>query len=142
MPDFIDKYGSLSLSSDPGEVEGFLTGLERILENSCLDEMSAFQLRCAVVEVVNNCIQHAYMEEAGHPIEITYVLGANRVQISVSDRGNKFPGLTVAAPSAPMSESGRGLEIVNAWVSELRFERNGEWNVCLLEQRPPEGNGH
>ena len=142
MPERISQSGSLSLSSDPVEVEGLLTRLELILEHSCLDEMSAFQLCCAVVEVVNNCIQHAYMEEAGHPIDISYELGTDRVKITVSDQGHEFQGPVETVPAVPMSESGRGLEIVKAWVSELQFERKGDWNVCLLEQGSQGGSGH
>jgi anti-sigma regulatory factor (Ser/Thr protein kinase) len=134
MPKSISQSGSLSLSSDPVDVERLLTSLESILGASCLDTMTAFHLRCAVVEVVNNCIQHAYSNQPGQPIEISYDLGVDRVQIAVADRGPEFLGSTEASAAEIMSESGRGLQIINAWVSTLRFERNDGWNVCRLEQ--------
>ena len=127
--------GCLSPSSDPRDVERLLTSLENILAESCLDEMSAFNLRCAVVEVVNNCIQHAYMNEAGQPIEISYALSPDRVQIVISDKGAAFPEPIGPSEISLMGESGRGLQIINAWVSSLKFERKNDWNMCLLEQR-------
>jgi anti-sigma regulatory factor (Ser/Thr protein kinase) len=136
MPEPIPPSGSLSLSSDPKNVEQLLNSLESILTKSCLDEMSAFHLRCAIVEVVNNCIQHAYMNKSGQPIEITYELGPDRVQVTISDRGPAFSEPVGATEGSLLGESGRGLQIINAWVSSLKFERKNDWNICLLEQRP------
>ncbi len=135
MPEPINPSGSLSLSSDPRDVESLLTSLESILAESCLDEMSAFHLRCAVVEVVNNCIQHAYRNETGQTIKISYELGSEWVKVVVSDRGLPFPGPAEPSEIMPMVDSGRGLQIINAWVSTLKFERRGDWNICRLEQR-------
>ena len=135
MSSQIGPTGSLDLSSNPRDVEGLLTSLESILSASCLDEMSAFHLRCAVVEVVNNCIQHAYQNETGQPIEISYKLRSKDVQITVSDRGPVFQAPANLSEIDLMGESGRGLQIINAWVSTLKFERRDGWNVCVLEQR-------
>jgi len=134
MPEAIGLNGSLSLSSDPQDIEQLLTSLENILAESCLDEMSAFHLSCAVIEVVNNCIKHAYMDELGQPIEIAYKLDPDHVQIVVSDKGRVFLP-TESTEIDPMGESGRGLHIIKAWVSTLKFERKHGWNVCRLEQK-------
>jgi hypothetical protein len=106
----IGPTGSLDLRSDPRDVEGLLTSLESILSESCLDEMSAF-------------------------IEVSYRLRSNDVQITVSDRGPVFQAPANLSETDLMSESGRGLQIINAWVSTLKFERRDGWNVCVLEQR-------
>ena len=137
MSEFIAESGLLSISSDPHDVEELLTSLEDLLTKSRLDEMSAFHLRCAVVEVVNNCIQHAYMNKTGQPIQVSYKLSDDRVQIVVSDKGRAFLEPKEISEVTPMSESGRGLLIIRAWVTKLRFERLDEWNICELEQRVP-----
>ena len=135
MPSRLSRNGSLHLSSDPEDVEQLLDKLEKILETSGLDEMSAFHLRCAVIEVVNNCIQHAYQNKHGQPIEVTYIIEADSVRIGVFDRGPDYLGPSAVSESAPIEESGRGFEIINAWVSSLQFERINDWNVCWLEQK-------
>ena len=137
MSELISESGLLSLSSNPHDVEQLLTGLEDLLAKSCLDEMSAFHLRCAIIEVVNNCIQHAYLNKPGQPIRISYQLDDDRVQIVVSDKGQAFLEPIETSEADPMSESGRGLQIIRAWVTKLRFERRDEWNVCELEQKIP-----
>jgi len=130
----VSPKGTISLSSDPRDVEHLLTHLKGLLAASCLDEMSAFHLQCAVVEVVNNCIQHAYMNQTGKPIEISYELKPDLVQIFISDKGPAFLGPTESSEVAPMGESGRGLQIIGAWVSFFSFERENDWNICRLEQ--------
>ena len=135
MSEFIAESGLLSISSNPHDVEQMLTSLEDLFAKSRLDEMSAFHLRCAVVEVVNNCIQHAYLNKTGQPIRVSYEIEADRVQITVSDKGRAFLEPKETSEITPMSESGRGLQIIRAWVTKLRFERRDEWNVCELEQK-------
>lgn len=135
MPGRLNRNGSLSLSSDPGDIDPLLDKLEKILKTSSLDEMSSYHLRCAVVEVVNNCIQHAYQNKAGQPIEITYHIEADRVRVGISDRGPAFLGPSEVADTEPADEFGRGFEIINAWVSSLSFKRKNNWNTCWLEQK-------
>jgi len=135
MSKFIGESGDLSISSNPHEVEQLLTSLEDLLAKSCLNDMSAFRLRCAVIEVINNCIQHAYLNKTGQPIRVSYQLGHDRVHIVVSDKGNAFLEPKETSEADPMSESGRGLQIARAWVTKLSFERCGEWNVCEIEQK-------
>ena len=137
MSEFIAESGLLRISSNPQDVELLLTSLENLLAKSRLDEMSAFHLQCAVIEVVNNCIQHAYLNKAGQPIRVSYQLDAAGVKIVVSDKGLAFLEPEETAEADPMSESGRGLQIIRAWVSKLRFERVDEWNFCELEQKIP-----
>ena len=137
MSECIGESGLLSISSDPHEVEQLLTSLEDLLAKSCLDEMAAFHLRCAVIEVVNNCIQHAYLNKPGQPIRISYQLDDDLVQIVVADKGQAFLEQVETLDADPMSESGRGLQIIRAWVTKLSFERCDEWNVCELEQKIP-----
>jgi len=137
MSEFIGESGLLSISSNPHDVEQLLTSLENLLAKSCLDDMSAFHLRCAVIEVINNCIQHAYSNKTGQPIRISYQLDHDRVQIVVSDKGEAFVEPKETPIAELMSESGRGLQIIRAWVTSLSFERRNEWNVCELEQKIP-----
>ncbi len=134
MPTRVNQKGCIYLSSNPPDVGDLLDRLDTILGASCLDEMSAFHLRCAVVEVVNNCIQHAYMGEPGHPIEISYELKPDCVQLRVSDWGPAFDGQVTSPATKPMNHSGRGIEIINAWVDKLQFEHKNNRNECLLEK--------
>jgi len=124
---------SLNLTSNPREIELLLETLDTILEKSKLDELPAFGFRCAVIEVVNNCIRHAYKDEPGHPINITIQLQPDHLTLVVKDRGPAFTGPVGTPQSDPLAESGRGFEIINAGVSKVNFGHQDGWNSCLLE---------
>ena len=77
---------SLNLTSDPREIESLIESLDTVLEKSKLGELPAFRFRCAVIEVINNCIRHAYRDEPGHPINITFQLQEDYLSLVVRDR--------------------------------------------------------
>ncbi len=137
MPSRMNQQNSLMLDSDPAQAELLLDWICPVLELSCLDNMQAFHLQCAVVEVFNNCIQHAYRGEIGRPIRISYKLHHDRVRISIYDRGRNAFGQPETAVESPMAESGRGLEIIKLSVDRLQYIRNNGWNICRLENWAP-----
>jgi len=126
---------SLNLTSNPREIELLIETLDAVLEKSKLGELPKFRFRCAVIEVVNNCIRHAYKDEPGHPINITIRLRADRLTLVVRDRGPVFTGPVGTPQSDPFAESGRGFEIINAGVSKVNFSHQDGWNSCRLEVR-------
>jgi anti-sigma regulatory factor (Ser/Thr protein kinase) len=133
MPRSMTESCSLNLTSNPGEIELLLETLDAVLEKSKLGELPAFKFRCAVTEVVNNCIRHAYKDEPGQPINITIQLQADRLTLVVRDRGPVFTGPVETPQSDPFAESGRGFEIINAGVSKANFSHQDGWNSCRLE---------
>ena len=124
---------SLNLTSNPREIEWLLEALDAILEKSKLEELPAFGFRCAVTEVVNNCIRHAYKDEPGHPINITIQLQSDHLTLVVKDCGPVFTGPVGTPQSDPLAESGRGFEIIKAGVSKVDFSHQDGWNSCRLE---------
>ena len=135
MPDTDGLNGALKLTSDARDVGMLLDWLDHALESSGLDKLKAFRFRCAVVEVFNNCIQHAYGNETGHPIKVVCRLEPELVLVSIYDRGMRFKGPPELSASEPVAQSGRGFEIISAGVSSYRFERDNGWNICRLELR-------
>ena len=133
MPRSMTEGHSVNLTSNPKEIELLLEPLDAVLEKSKLGELPAFRFRCAVIEVINNCIRHAYRDEPGHPINITIRLQANRLTLVVRDRGPVFTGPVGTPQSDPFAESGRGFEIINAGVSKVNFSHQDGWNSCRLE---------
>lgn len=125
----------LLLDSRAEEVERLLDWVDPILAGSKLDDMAAFHFRCALVEIVNNCIRHAYAFEAGHPVEVMLDLEKDQVTATIRDRGPAFEPPDQARPSDPTAESGRGYEIIRSWVHSLSFARADGWNICQMTRR-------
>lgn len=133
----VNLTDSLSLTSDSRDVELLIDRLDTLLNRAGLDELVAFRFRCAAVEAVNNSIQHAYMDQAGHPIEITFRIEPALLELVVCDRGPVYKGPSESTRSDPLAESGRGLEIIEAGVSEVEYSHSNGWNKCRLNIRIP-----
>jgi anti-sigma regulatory factor (Ser/Thr protein kinase) len=133
----VNPTNSLSLTSDSRDVELLHDRLDSLLEKTGLDEMAAFGFRCAAIEVVNNSIQHAYLDQAGHPIKITFRLEPSMLELVVFDRGPVYSGPAESTRSDPLAESGRGFEIIKAGVSKLEYSHSNGWNKCRLSIQIP-----
>jgi anti-sigma regulatory factor (Ser/Thr protein kinase) len=122
----------ITLDSRPEETDRLLDWLEPVLSDSGLDPSGAFGVRCAIVELVNNAILHAYGSRPGFPIDVRVELADDRVVAEVRDRGPHFDGPASSGPADLMSESGRGFDIIEAFVDCLAFLKDGDWNVCRV----------
>ena len=56
-----------------------------------LSPVEVNRLELCLVEIVNNAIEHAYNNEAGHPVEVCVGLDKTTMNISVSDWGTSIP---------------------------------------------------
>lgn len=126
------QQGCLRLSSDPNDIDGLIALLDDLLGRCGLDDMAAFRFRCSAYEVFNNCVQHAYRNETGKPIEIHFRLGPSRLVLTFLDRAEMLPELQMTRNRDPLSKSGRGLEIIEAGVDSVRYSRSNGWNRCRL----------
>lgn len=128
------KSASIILDSRPEETHRLLDWLDSIMAHRRIEAIAAFNLRCAIVELVNNSIVHAYGGVAGYPVEVQLEFRADRVLAEVRDIGPPFSGPPAAETDDLFSESGRGYEIIRAWVDRMEFSRLGQRNICRIEK--------
>ena len=127
----------------PSEVEHvFLVGwtINKVCLECGLDELAAYQAELAVVEAVNNAIEHAYHGEPDHTVEIEILVEAERLVFRVAESGKAFdPGaiaaISATAAAAELEEGGRGIAIMRAVMDELRYQSVGGRNVLTLVRR-------
>ena len=102
------------------------------------------RLELCLVEIVNNAIEHAYGNEAGHPVEVCVGLGKKTMSISVSDWGASIPSEVIENnqpeelnPDHPESWlcSGRGLHIVNKLMDGVSYETEAGKNSFLMSKK-------
>lgn len=122
------------IKSDPREIERLHERLTALAAGSGLDEMAGFQLTCAVVEAVNNCLAHAYRGEGGQPVTLRWIPGAGSVAVEIRDHGIPMPVPLPGAAKAPQpsAESGRGWLIIRQWTDRVDYAREGDENVLTL----------
>ena len=101
------------------------------------------RLELCLVEIVNNAIEHAYNNEAGHPVEVCVGLDKTTMNISVSDWGSSIPRDVMdnqrpeeIDPEHPESWlcSGRGLHIVNKLMDQVAYETDEGKNSFIMSK--------
>ena len=124
----------LQLRSDPAEVADLQPSLLDLCAQAGLDAMAAFKLTTAIVEALNNCIEHAYGGEPGQPIDLEWTRGAEAVAVAIHDEGQPLPAraLDPATPAASDAESGRGWQIIHEWTHAVSYHRTDKQNVLTL----------
>lgn len=124
----------LRLHSNPDEVADLQPRLLDLCAQAGLDAMAAFKLTTAIVEALNNCIEHAYGGEPGQPIDLEWTRGTEAVAVAIHDEGQPLPAraLDPAAPASADAESGRGWQIIHEWTHAVSYQRTNNRNVLTL----------
>lgn len=138
------RTGSIALTIDSQFRNVFLVGLavQRICLSIPLSEQSAYEMEMAVVEAVNNSIEHACHKQPGHPITIRMNLSEDRITFVVSDGGEaveyfrEMPALEAAGHSLP-AERGRGVQIMRALMDEVGYRTDGNSNLLTMVKYLP-----
>lgn len=126
----------IQFPSDPTD-SGWHAALESpltaLVQAAGLDELVAMGLQFALVEAVNNIIEHAYANAPGQPIELAGTYDSQRLTLVLRDRGVPMPlPLPDGSPADPMAESGRGWQIIRAAFPDVCYERIDGENVLTL----------
>jgi serine/threonine-protein kinase RsbW len=127
----------LVLQSDPEEVPVLQSKLLALCAEAGLDDLGAFQLTCAIVEAVNNCIEHAYSGEPGHLISLRWLRDPEVIAVEIRDSGRTMPSetpRTIAAADVD-ADSGRGWHIIRQWTDSATYTREDKDNVLTLTRR-------
>jgi serine/threonine-protein kinase RsbW len=107
---------------------------------SCDDSM---QLELAIVEALNNSIEHAYEGQDGNKVEFSLQCRHGALEFIISDRGVPFPAdIDISPPETALPEDpsellegGRGIAIIRAVMDSVRYRRCGDRNELCLSKR-------
>ncbi len=138
---------SITLTIDSRLENVFLIGsaVNKICTAVALSEKAANEAEVSVVEAVNNAIEHAYDNHAGHPVQVVVTVEHDRVTFQVCDWGRTLewraerppPPVVNADDAENLSEGGRGLFIMYAFTDAIDYRHAGGKNVLTLVKRVP-----
>ncbi|OFV87143.1 MAG: hypothetical protein A3J75_07225 [Acidobacteria bacterium RBG_16_68_9] len=141
------QTGTITLTIDSRIDHVFLVGsaVNKICTAAALSEQEAYEAEVSVVEAVNNAIEHAYDNRAGHPVEVVVTVDNDRIVFQVCDWGRtlEWTGERPPAPivnaddTASLPEGGRGLFIMYAFTDAIDYRRRGAKNVLTLVKHVP-----
>jgi len=125
------------IQSEFSHVKKLSDSLQIFAKNENIDETLLGQLELILVEAVNNVIEHAYSNQAGHPIDVVLTKSNNEVIFTIKDQGNPVPDdLSERKNNMPnamsLPEGGWGLSLIYALANRVEFSRQGETNTLIL----------
>jgi serine/threonine-protein kinase RsbW len=91
-------------------------------------EKDVFAVRLALEEAVVNAIRHGNREDATKHVNVSFLVGPERVLIEVQDEGEGFDPREVPDPLAPENlerSSGRGLYLIRTYMTWVRYNSRG-----------------
>jgi serine/threonine-protein kinase RsbW len=114
---------------------------QSVCERAALDDDTCSQVTMSVIEAGTNAIQHGHKRDASKPVDVTFELFPDRIEINVQDRGPGFdPGGVngdVTSPLHLLDARGRGIFIMRACMDAVDFQFSPAGTVCHLVKRRP-----
>ncbi len=112
-----------------GELHDLLDQVRR--EHPEVEETDLAMLETAVIEIAGNMVEHG-TPPGGIHYEFTLDVSAEGLRARLVDSGDEVALVPPGEQPDPMAESGRGLLIARAVLTELRYERQDGQNVWFL----------
>jgi serine/threonine-protein kinase RsbW len=142
----LERRIKLVIDSNIEDVKMVSTIINRLCTFGQLTDIEIFQIELAVVESVNNVIQHAHNNECGHEVKITFALYANRVTLDVCDMGSTMDlKHRIQVEKSPLEfdptelnmlpEGGLGLAIIREVMDDVTYSSRHDKNTLTLTKR-------
>jgi serine/threonine-protein kinase RsbW len=142
----LEKRIKLIIDSNLEDVQMVSNAINRLCTLGPLTDLEIFHIELAVVESVNNVIEHAYNNERGHEVEIIFTLYANRVTLDVCDMGRTMDDkLKNRIEKSPLEfdptelnmlpEKGLGLAIIREVMDDVAYSSCHDKNTLTLTKR-------
>lgn len=119
---------SMVVESIPSAVMGVWSRILSKLEAGSFSQEDVFAVNLALQEAFINAIKHGNKMERNKQVKIEYLVGLDKVEISVSDEGQGFDPNSVPDPRYGENlykTEGRGLFLIRSYMSLLEFNEEG-----------------
>ena len=124
-----------------GELDRVLGTVVREMADRGFSGADIFGMRLALVEAIVNAIRHGHRDDATKQVQVRYRVKGDCALAEVADQGTGFNPHAIADPLAPENLErcgGRGLLLMRAYLTWLRFNRRGN-RVVLCKYRSGQG---
>jgi len=112
---------------------------QTVCESAALDEDACSQVTMSVIEAGTNAIQHGHKKDATKPVDVTFEVFSDRLEINVHDTGPGFDldrvNGDITSPAHLLDARGRGIFIMRACMDAVDFQFSPAGTVCHLVKR-------
>lgn len=135
------ESAAIPIINDRAQIDAVREQLVDILERFGYGKSSAFAIRLAVEEALNNAFTHGHRDlPSDEPVTIQYHVCPDEVRIVVADGGPGFDPDAIPDPTLDENleiPSGRGLLLMRAYMRSVEFNAVGNV-VQMVYRRPPD----
>jgi serine/threonine-protein kinase RsbW len=122
-----EKSITLTIGSELANVALVGAAVSRLSEFSSLNRDQVNRLELAVVEAVNNAIEHAYGYAPGYDVEVELRMDDNEIMVTIHDTGNSMPSNAV---NTIVGEDEAPMPLVEGFNEDLP---EGGWGLLLIK---------
>ncbi|MCX3308989.1 ATP-binding protein [Pantoea vagans] len=136
----------IMLPADYLSLNALALSLRQYLATFNLDEGWVYSFDLALCEAATNIIRHGYREQAGCRYRARFSHTASDVTVTLFDTGTAIPASQLSGAGVPeqemtmdtLSESGRGMYLIQACVDQVRYlPGDNENQLSLIKRLPP-----
>ena len=125
------------LTNDPACIPTLQGRLQAILQASEIRPRFISALNLAVGEWLENILQHAYDDQASHPILVQCQILPDGVAVQVTDDGRRFnpcsvPEMDASQAATTPGAGGRGIHLIRNLVDAVEYQWLNQRNVVRL----------
>lgn len=135
---------NMTIDSDMQQVQHVGEAIRCLASHLELVGVKPSSVELAVVEAVNNSIEHAYKLKAGNLVDVAVEYSSDRLNIRISDYGAPMPksiagdlSSKVAMPDVhegleAVPESGWGMQLLKSLCDDISYKRINSCNTLSL----------
>ena len=103
-------------------------------------EGNRYNILLALQEMVTNVLRHGYKLDESLPVEVTFELREDQLDITLRDQGPPFDPRNVATPkhdagsSMPVEAGGHGIRIARMVMDHFEYSREKGWNSLRMSK--------
>ena len=128
---------SWTIPSTNAEAAQVQQGIVDAIQEREYNREALFAIRLALDEALVNAVKHGNQGDADKNVKIDFAIDDERVVIEIEDEGVGFDPADVPDPTDPENvgnPNGRGVMLMRAYMTEVRFNDNGN-RVTLIKRR-------
>jgi serine/threonine-protein kinase RsbW len=138
------QNGRLSIFS-VHDLPNLLARVVGVMEHAGYGAVDTFAVRLALEEAAVNAVTHGHGHDPRKQVRIRWSITPASVRLIVVDEGPGFDAAAVADPRLPENlerPSGRGLLLMSAYMTWMRFNRRGNCVVMCRHRSPGSSRCH
>jgi serine/threonine-protein kinase RsbW len=128
----------IKINSDLENVSAIGVFIESFSKYIGFSDEKSYENQLALVEALNNCVEHSYNNKDNFKIRINIKYNDNKFKALIIDTGNKIPNdkLTyISEYKENLEEGNRGLFLIFSIMDNVKYYSKGKYNFLYMERK-------